>query len=76
MGRKIENQMLLISLLGPLHCKSSGYRVLSGQIEAEIWHFLVAHQSYLPLGVGSPVQKQVASGDRAIVMCNTVEDEM
>ena len=30
------------------------------------------HQGYLHLGVGSPVLKQVASGNRAIGICNTV----
>ena len=33
--------------------------------------FLGRQQGYLPLGVGSPVLKQVASGDRAIGICNT-----
>ncbi len=33
--------------------------------------FLGRHQGYLPLGVGSPVLKQVVSGDRAIGICNT-----
>ncbi len=34
--------------------------------------FLDRHQGYLSLGVGSPVLKQVASVDRAIGICNTV----
>ncbi len=33
--------------------------------------FLGRHQGYLPPGVGSPVLKQVALGDRAIGICNT-----
>ena len=42
-----------------------------GRLEAEIWCFQVAHQGYLTLGAGSPVLKQVASGDRVIGICNT-----
>ncbi len=33
--------------------------------------FLGRHQGYLSLRVGSPVLKQVASGNRAIGICNT-----
>ncbi len=33
--------------------------------------FLGRHQGYLSLRAGSPVLKQVASGDRAIGICNT-----
>ncbi len=29
----------------------------------QIWSFLVAHQGYLALGLGSPVLKQAASGN-------------
>ncbi len=41
-------------------------------IEVEIWAFEVDHQGYLLLGVDRPVQKQVASGDQAIGIFNTV----
>ena len=33
--------------------------------------FLGRHQGYLSLRVGSPVLKQIASGDQAIGICNT-----
>ncbi len=38
--------------------------------------FLGRHQGYLPLGIGRPVPKQVASGDRAIGICNTDQTQI
>ncbi len=42
-------------------------------MEAEIWSFQVAHQGYLHLRVDRPSQNQIASGARAIGVCNTVK---
>ena len=48
-------------------------RVLSAfyKLRLYVWSFLVAQQDYVPMGVGTPVTKQVASGYQAIGIRNT-----
>ncbi len=62
--------MLLKGLLGHFHCILSGHRLLWDEQRLR-YGILGRHQGYLSLRVGSPVLKQVASGDRAIGICNT-----